>query len=158
MSWYLDLKLIGQYWGKSHGYHHTPPIAMLYALREALRLCQQETLEARFARHRLNHLAFVAGIEPLGLEMHVRAENRLWMLNTPTLPEGCDDGALRRRLLEDFGIEVLGGLGPLAGKILRVGLMGASSQRQYVLLLLAALETCLGASGAVRAAEAVYSH
>ena len=156
VSWYLDLKLIDEYWGTSHRYHHTTPITMFYALREALRLCQQETLEARFARHRLNHLAFVAGVEALGLEMHVPAESRLWTLNTPRLPDGCDDGLIRKRLLDEFGIEVLGGFGPLAGKILRVGLMGASSQRHYVLLLLSALETCLHASGAVRAAEAVY--
>ena len=157
VSWYLDLKLIDEYWGESHRYHHTTPITMFYALREALRLCRQESLEARFARHQLNHQAFVSGIEALGLRMHVREDSRLWTLNTPRLPEGCDDGALRKRLLEDFGIEVLGGFGPLAGKILRVGLMGASSQRQYVLLLLSALETCLGAGGAVQAAESVYS-
>ena len=156
VSWYLDLKLIDEYWGASHRYHHTTPITMFYALREALRLCQEETLEARFARHRLNHLAFVAGVEALGLKMHVPAEHRLWTLNTPRLPDGCDDGLVRKRLLAEFGIEVLGGFGPLAGKILRVGLMGASSQRKYVLLLLCALETCLRASGAVRAAEAVY--
>ena len=158
VSWYLDLKLIDEYWGKSHRYHHTTPITMFYAVREALRLCRQETLEIRFARHRLNHLAFVAGIEAMGLSMHVRPEHRLWTLNTPRLPAGCDDGAVRKRLLEEFGIEVLGGFGPLAGEILRVGLMGASSQRSYVLLLLSALETCLGRDGAVRAAESVYCH
>ena len=156
VSWYLDLQLIDEYWGKSHRYHHTTPITMFYALREALRLCHEETLEARFARHNLNHRAFVAGIEALGLEMHVAAEHRLWTLNTPRLPEGCQDGPLRQRLLEDFGIEVLGGFGPLAGKVLRVGLMGASSQRQYVNQLLGALETCLGRGGGVRAAETVY--
>ncbi len=156
VSWYLDLQLIDEYWGRSHRYHHTTPITMFYALREALRLCQRETLGARFARHRLNHEAFVAGIEGLGLSMHVRPEHRLWTLNTPRLPDGCDDATLRGRLLNDFGIEVLGGFGPLAGEILRVGLMGASSQRGYVLLLLGALETCLGRRGGVRAAEAVY--
>ncbi len=156
-SWYLDLKLIDEYWGKSHRYHHTTPITMFYALREALRLCHEEGLARRFERHRLNHRAFVAGIEALGLKMHVAAEHRLWTLNTPRLPEDCDDGALRKRLLEEFGIEVLGGFGPLAGEILRVGLMGASSQRQYVLLLLGALETCLGRDGGVRAAESAYA-
>ncbi len=155
-SWYLDLKLIDEYWGKSHRYHHTTPITMFYALREALRLCRLETLEARFARHRLNHQAFVAGVEALGMTMHVAPEYRLWTLNTPRLPEGCDHAALRTRLLEEFEIEVLGGFGPLAGKILRVALMGASSQRQYVLLLLEALQTCLRADGGTRAAEAVY--
>lgn len=157
VSWYLDLKLIDEYWGSSHRYHHTTPITMFYALREALRLCRLETLEARFARHRLNHEAFVAGIEAMGLSMHVAPAHRLWTLNTPRVPAGVDDAALRRRLLDDFSIEVLGGFGPLAGEVLRVGLMGASSQRQYVLLLLTALETCLSASGATRAAEGVYA-
>ena len=157
VSWYLDLKLIDAYWGASHRYHHTTPISMFYALREALRLCKLETMEARFERHRLNHRAFVAGIEALGMRMHVAAENRLWTLNTPVLPAGVDDAALRKRLLEEFSIEVLGGFGPLTGKVLRVGLMGVSSQRNYVLLLLQALETYLGGSGAARAAEAVYA-
>lgn len=156
VSWYFDLQLIDEYWGKSHRYHHTTPITMFYALREALRLCRLETLERRFARHRLNHRAFVAGVEAIGLRMHVAPEHRLWTLNTPRLPEGCDDAGLRRRLLEDFGIEVLGGFGPLAGQILRVGLMGASSQRKYVLLLLSALETLLESGGGTRAAEAIY--
>ena len=156
MSLYLDLKMIYDYWGPSHRYHHTTPINMFYALREALRICKLETLDARYARHQLNHRAFVAGIEALGMRMHVAAENRLWTLHTPVLPQGVDDAVLRKRLLNEYGIEVLGGFGPLAGKILRVGLMGASSRRAYVLLLLQALETCLGASGGVRAAEAVY--
>ena len=156
VSWYLDLKLIDGYSAKSHWYHHTTPITMFYALREALRLCHQETLEARFARHRRNHLAFVAGIEALGLEMHVAPENRLWTLQTPKLPDGCNEGELRDYLLTSFGIEVLGGFGPLAGKVLRVGLMGGSSRRQYILLLLGALETYLGRPGGVRAAEATY--
>ncbi len=157
VSWYLDLKLIDEYWGKSHRYHHTTPITMFYALREALRLCHTETLAARFARHRLNHQAFVAGIEALGLTMHVAPGHRLWTLNTPQLPEDCTDADLRGQLLRDFGIEVLGGFGPLAGRILRVGLMGASSQRRYVLLLLQALQTCLRTQGGTRAAEAVYA-
>lgn len=157
VSWYLDLKLIDEYWGKSHRYHHTTPVTMFYALREALRLCHTETLAARFARHQLNHRAFVAGIEALGLTMHVAPEHRLWTLNTPQLPEGCNDAGLRGQLLRDFGIEVLGGFGPLAGRILRVGLMGASSQRRYVLLLLQALQTCLRVQGGTRAAEAVYA-
>ena len=156
VSWYLDLKLINEYWGKPHRYHHTTPITMFYALREALRLCHQETLEARFARHRRNHLAFVAGIEAMGLEMLVAPESRLWTLHTPKVPDGCNAAELREYLLTDFGIEVLGGFGPLAGKVLRVGLMGASSRRQYVLLLLGALGTYLGKRGGVAAAGAVY--
>jgi alanine-glyoxylate transaminase/serine-glyoxylate transaminase/serine-pyruvate transaminase len=162
VSWYLDLKLIDEYWGASHRYHHTTPINMFYALREALRQIEVEGLEARFARHQRNHFAFVAGIEAMGMKMHVAPEHRLWTLNTPAVPEGVDDAKLRKMLLDDYNIEVLGGFGPLAGKVLRVGLMGASSTRANVLLLLAALETCLGklgfsASGGVEAAEAVYA-
>jgi alanine-glyoxylate transaminase/serine-glyoxylate transaminase/serine-pyruvate transaminase len=163
VSWYLDLKLIDEYWGASHRYHHTTPINMFYALREALRLIEVEGLEARFTRHKLNHRAFVAGIEAMGMRMHVAPDHRLWTLNTPCVPEGVDDAALRKMLIEDYNIEVLGGFGPLAGKILRVGLMGASSTRANVLLLLAALETCLrklghtGARGGVEAAEGVYA-
>ncbi|MEZ5364605.1 MAG: alanine--glyoxylate aminotransferase family protein [Bryobacterales bacterium] len=163
VSWYLDLKLIDEYWGASHRYHHTTPINMFYALREALRQIEIEGLQARFARHKRNHRAFVAGIEALGMKMHVAPDHRLWTLNTPVVPEGVNDAALRKMLLEDYNIEVLGGFGPLAGKILRVGLMGASSTRENVLLLLAALETCLrklghsGARGGVEAAEAIYA-
>lgn len=157
VSWYLDLKLIDEYWGAAHRYHHTTPINMFYALREALRLVHEEGLEARFARHRLNSRAFVAGIEAMGMTMHVAEAHRLWTLNTPVLPEGCDDGGLRKGLLENYGIEVLGGFGPLAGKILRVGLMGASSTRNNVVLLLHALESLLGLEGGAQAAEAVYA-
>lgn len=147
-SFYFDLKLIDDYYEGAHRYHHTAPISMFYALREALRIVQEEGLENRFARHRENHLAFVAGIEALGLEMHVRnPQDRLWTLNTPRVPEGVSDVALRRRLLDEYGIEVLGGFGPLAGKVLRVGLMGASSTRENVLLLLEALESALRAEG-----------
>jgi len=147
-SFYFDLKLIDDYYEGAHRYHHTAPISMFYALREALRIVDEEGLENRFARHRLNHLAFVAGIEALGLEMHVREpQHRLWTLNTPRVPDGISDAALRRRLVEDYGIEVLGGFGPLAGKVLRVGLMGASSTRENILLLLEALENALRAEG-----------
>ncbi|MGC8793789.1 MAG: alanine--glyoxylate aminotransferase family protein, partial [Bryobacteraceae bacterium] len=122
------------------------PISMFYALREALRIIDEEGLENRFRRHRNNHLAFVSGIEAMGLQMHVaRPQHRLWTLNTPRVPEGISDVALRRRLLEEHGIEVLGGFGPLAGKVLRVGLMGASSTRENVLLLLEGLESALRA-------------
>ena len=163
VSFYLDLKLIYEYWGESPRYHHTTPINMFYALREALRLAHQEGLEARFARHKLNHQAFVAGIEALGLKMHVAPEHRAWTLNTPAIPDRVDDAIVRQMLLKDFGIEVLGGFGPLEGKVLRVGLMAASSARNNVLLLLEALETCLRSQGftvagsGARAAEGVYS-
>ena len=163
VAWYLDLRLIGMYWGDTHRYHHTPPINMYYAIREALRLVHEEGLQARFARHRLNHMALVAGIEAIGLRMHVAAAHRLWTLNTPLIPAGIDEVTLRAGLLRDYGIEVLGGLGVLEGKILRVGLMGASSTRNNVLLFLEGLETCLkragygDVGGAVRAAEDVYA-
>jgi alanine-glyoxylate transaminase/serine-glyoxylate transaminase/serine-pyruvate transaminase len=163
VSWYLDLKLIDEYWGAAHRYHHTAPISMFYALREALRLIEQEGLEACFARHKLNHRAFVAGVEAMGMKMHVAPDHRLWTVNTPLVPAGVDDAELRRMLLEQYNIEVLGGFGPLAGKILRVGLMGASSTRNNVLLLLAALAHCLrklghsGARGGVEAAEGIYA-
>ena len=157
VSWYLDLKLIDEYWGASHRYHHTTPINMFYALREALRLVHEEGLEARYARHKRNHEAFVAGIEGLGMRMHVAEGKRLWTLNTPVVPDGVDDAALRKSLLSDYGIEVLGGFGPLAGKVLRVGLMGASSTRTNVILLLSALENAMGRTGGVKAAEAVYA-
>lgn len=147
-SFYFDLRLIDDYYEGAHRYHHTAPISMFYALREALRIIDEEGLENRFERHRRNHLAFVAGIEAMGLQMHVREpQDRLWTLNTPRVPEGISDVNLRRRLLESHGIEVLGGFGPLAGKVLRVGLMGASSTRENVLLLLEALEQALRAEG-----------
>jgi alanine-glyoxylate transaminase / serine-glyoxylate transaminase / serine-pyruvate transaminase len=163
VSWYLDLKLIDEYWGASHRYHHTTPISMFYALREALRLIDEEGLQARYDRHKLNHRAFVAGCDALGLKMHVAPDHRLWTINTPVLPEGVNDSELRNRLLHKYGIEVLGGFGPLAGKILRVGLMGASATRNNVLLLLQALESSLralghrGERGACEAAETIYS-
>ena len=114
-SWYLDLSLVEKYWGEDRTYHHTAPISMNYALREALRLVEEEGLEKRWARHRLNHSALVAGIEAMGLEMLVRPEARLWSLNTIKIPEGISDPQIRTRLLQEFGIEIGGGLGPLKG-------------------------------------------
>ncbi len=162
-SWYLDLKLIYKYWKPPRVYHHTTPVNMVYALREALRMIWQETLEARFQRHRMNHLALVAGLEAMGLQMHVAKGQRLWTLNTVRVPQGVDDAALRKALLEQYGIEVLGGFGQLAGKVLRIGLMGSSSTRNNVVLFLQALESCLAAAGfatannGARAAEGVYA-
>jgi alanine-glyoxylate transaminase / serine-glyoxylate transaminase / serine-pyruvate transaminase len=161
-SWYHDLKLIWQHWRPPRSYHHTVSANMFYALREALRIVYEEGLEARFERHRRNHLALVAGVEAMGLRMHVDAPHRLWTLNTVRLPEGVDDTVLRKDLLEGYTIEVLGGFGPLAGQILRVGLMGNSSTRNNVLLFLAALESCLARQGfeakasGIQAAEGVY--
>ena len=142
-SWYLDLSLVEKYWGEDRTYHHTAPISMNYALREALRLVEEEGLEKRWERHRLNHLALVAGIEAMGLEMLVRPEARLWSLNTIKIPEGISDPQVRMRLLQEFGIEIGGGLGPLKGQIWRVGLMGNSSTRNKLNLFLSAIEQIL---------------
>jgi alanine-glyoxylate transaminase/serine-glyoxylate transaminase/serine-pyruvate transaminase len=138
-NWYLDLSQLEKYWGKERTYHHTAPISMNYALREALRIVAEEGLEARFARHRENARLLWSGLEGLDLAMLVPEEHRLPTLTTPQLPAGFDDAGLRRRLLNDYNIEVAGGFGPLKGKVLRIGLMGFSSRREYVALLLAAL-------------------
>ncbi|MBW2310248.1 MAG: alanine--glyoxylate aminotransferase family protein [Deltaproteobacteria bacterium] len=162
VSWYLDMSMVKSYWGTERKYHHTAPINMIYAFREALRIIAEEGLEARFARHKLNHKAFVAGIEAMGLTMLVPQSERLPMLNTIRIPEGADDTKVRRALLKDFGIEIGGGLGALQGKIWRVGLMGHTSHRKNVVLFLAALETILKAEGvsikggALEAASEVY--
>jgi alanine-glyoxylate transaminase/serine-glyoxylate transaminase/serine-pyruvate transaminase len=163
VSWYLDMGMVKSYWGAERKYHHTAPINMIYALREALRIIAEEGLEARFARHELNHKAFVAGIEAMGLSMLVPEPNRLPMLNAVLIPEGADDLKVRRALLKEFGIEIGGGLGALQGKIWRVGLMGHSSYRKNVLLFLTALETILRAegvpikAGAMQAASVLYA-
>ena len=147
-SWYLDLKLLDGYY-KGHKYHHTVPISMLYALHEGLALIEEEGLENRLERHRRNHLGLVVALQKLGLQMHVAAGHRLWTLNTPRVPEGVDDVRVRQRLLDDYGIEILGGFGPLAGKVFRIGLMGSSSTEENVELLVKALGKVLGAERAV---------
>ncbi len=147
-SWYFDMSLLANYWGSDRVYHHTAPISMIYALHEALSIIVEEGMEARAERHRRNHLAFVAGIEAMGMSMQVdNPAERLWSLNAVVVPEGVDEAAVRGTLLRYHGIEIGGGLGPLAGKIWRVGLMGASSTSNNVLLLLAALEGALKAQG-----------
>jgi alanine-glyoxylate transaminase/serine-glyoxylate transaminase/serine-pyruvate transaminase len=162
-SWYHDLKLIWPAWRVPRSYHHTTPANMMYALREALRIVHEEGLKPRFERHRTNHLVLVAGLEAMGLKMHVEPPHRLWTLNTVRLPDGVSDTALRKDLLDGYGIEVLGGFGPLAGKILRIGLMGSSSTRNNVLLFLEALQSCLARQGyealssGARAAETLYA-
>lgn len=142
-SWYLDLTLIQQYWGSERTYHHTAPISMIYALREALRIVQEEGLERRWARHRRNAELLWEGLQELGLELFVPEERRLPTLTTVKVPEGVSEAQVRRRLLEDYNIEIAGGLGQLRGKIWRIGLMGYSSRRENVLLLLAALKDVL---------------
>ncbi len=146
-SWYLDLTLIQRYWGSERTYHHTAPISMNYALREALRLIHEEGLDARFARHRLNQQALVAGLEAMGLELLVSEEYRLPSLTTVRIPAGVDEAQVRSRLLREFNVEIAGGLGDLRGKIWRIGLMGHSSRRENVFLLLGALEYLLGDMG-----------
>jgi alanine-glyoxylate transaminase / serine-glyoxylate transaminase / serine-pyruvate transaminase len=145
-SWYLDMSLIRNYWSADRVYHHTAPVNMTYALREALRLVVEEGLPARIARHRQNHLALRAGLEAMGLGFI--PERSLCTLNAVHVPAGVDDAAVRGRLLADYGIEIGGGLGPFKGKAWRIGLMGASSTRRNVTLLLGALETILGGTGA----------
>ena len=163
-SWYLDLSLLAQYWGEERVYHHTAPISMNYALREALRLVVEEGLDARFARHRTNHEALAAGLAPLGLALAAEEGRRLPMLNAVTVPDGVDEAKVRGRLLKEHGIEIGGGLGPMKGKVWRIGLMGESSRRASVLTVLAALEDALRAEGrnvspgsAVAAAQAAYA-
>ncbi len=142
-NWYLDLSLLDKYWGKERTYHHTAPISMNYALREALRIAFEEGLERRFARHRSNAELLWLGLEALDLPPMVPLEYRLPTLTTPGLPPSVDDMAVRKRLLEEYNIEIAGGFGPLKGKIWRIGLMGHSSRREYVTLLLAALREIL---------------
>ena len=143
-SWYFDLTTTMNYWGKERTYHHTPPISLIYGMREALRLVLEEGLEARWERHRQNQHALVAGLEAMGLEMFVtNAADRLPTVTGVRIPEGIEDGKVRRQLLDEFNIEIAGGFGPLKGKIWRIGLMGYASQRSNVLLVLAALEKVL---------------
>jgi alanine-glyoxylate transaminase / serine-glyoxylate transaminase / serine-pyruvate transaminase len=161
-SWYLDVSMVEKYWGSERTYHHTAPISMNYALREALRLVYQEGLEARWRRHEMNHRALVAGVEAMGLSMNVAPAQRLWSLNAIRVPEGVDDSRVRARLLEDSNIEIGGGLGPLKGRIWRIGLMGSGSTRENVLLVLDALHRALKREGfacpsGVDAAEHFYS-
>ena len=146
-SWYLDLSMVRRYWGQERFYHHTAPISMIYALHEALRLVFEEGLDERFARHKRNHLALVAGLEAMGLSLLPKRDHRLWMLNAVVVPEAVDEARVRRRLLDEFGIEIGGGLGELKGKVWRVGLMGYSSTRNNVLLFLVALERALQEEG-----------
>jgi alanine-glyoxylate transaminase/serine-glyoxylate transaminase/serine-pyruvate transaminase len=161
-SWYLDVTTIEKYWGSDRAYHHTAPISMNYALREGLRLLAEEGLEPRWARHELNHRAFVAGVEAMGLGMSVAPPNRLWALNAVTVPEGVSDAGVRTRLLEDSNIEIGAGLGPFKGRVWRIGLMGFGSTRENVLMVLEALRAAMAGEGkkcptGVEAAESVYA-
>ena len=140
-SWYLDCSLIGDYWTDTkRTYHHTAPISMISALRESLRVIHEEGLEPRFTRHRLHSDALLAGLQALGFQLLPAWQYHLPPLTCVTLPANVDDGATRKSLLHDYGIEVGGGLGPLSGKVWRIGLMGESSRVDSVLSLLSALE------------------
>jgi alanine-glyoxylate transaminase/serine-glyoxylate transaminase/serine-pyruvate transaminase len=164
-SWYLDMGLIADYWAEgARAYHHTAPISMLYALREALRLVDEEGLPARFARHRLNSEALLAGLAELGLLPLAPVGHRLPTLNCVTIPSHVPEADLRADLLTRYGIEIGGGLGPLKGTVWRIGLMGESSTESNVLTLLNALEELFIRGGwlttpgvALAAAARVYS-
>lgn len=159
-SFYLDAGQIWRYWGPERGYHQTGMINMIYALREALVMIAEEGLEARFARHVQNQRALCAGLEAMGFELLVEdADVRLPSLTTVLLPAGCDDGAVRMQLLNDYGIEIGGGLGKFAGRAWRIGLMGYASHRENVMLLLAALGDIMeneAVGAALEAAAAAY--
>jgi alanine-glyoxylate transaminase/serine-glyoxylate transaminase/serine-pyruvate transaminase len=131
-NWYLDVSLLNKYWGSDRVYHHTAPVNMNFGMREALRLLAEEGLEAAWARHRSNAERLWAGLERLGLELHVSEPLRLPTLTTVRIPEGVDGKAFSRHLLDRFGIEVGGGLGALAGKVWRIGLMGYNSTPENV--------------------------
>ncbi len=148
-SWYVDMSLLRNYWGggQARVYHHTPPMTMLYALREALRIALEEGLEARIVRHRRNAEALWAGVEAMGLKLHAQEGHRLPSLTTVRVPDGVDDMAVRRGLLQEHNIEVGGGIGVLQGQVWRVGLMGFGSSEQNVLAFLYALETQLTKQG-----------
>lgn len=153
-SWYLDLTMIERYWGDERVYHHTAPISMNYALLEALRLVDEEGLEARWARHQRHHRALKAGLAAMGLALAAQENHQLWTLNSVGIPDGVDDAGVRKALLAEFGLEIGGGLGPLKGKVWRIGLMGESSTEANVLLVLSALERVLPRCGHVVAAGA----
>ncbi len=143
-SWYFDLSTAMNYWGKDRLYHHTPPISLIYALREAMRIVLEEGLEARWERHKINQLALVAGVEALGLQMFVeKPEDRLVTVTAVKIPAGIDDLKLRNQLLDEFNIEIAGGIGATKGQIWRLGTMGYCSQKPFILELLAAFDKAL---------------
>lgn len=147
-SWYFDLTTAMNYWGKDRLYHHTPPISLIFALREAMRIVIEEGLEARWERHRVNQHALIAGLEAMGLELLVKKpEERLPTVTAVMIPNGIDDVKVRTQLLDEFNIEIAGGIGALKSKIWRVGLMGYCSQKKFVLLFLSAFAKVLQDQG-----------
>jgi alanine-glyoxylate transaminase/serine-glyoxylate transaminase/serine-pyruvate transaminase len=145
-SWFLDTNLVMGYWGPNakRAYHHTAPVNALYALHESLVMLQDEGIENAWKRHYDNHLVLRAGLEAMGLGFVVEQDYRLPQLNSVTVPEGVDEAAVRSRLLNDFNLEIGAGLGALAGKVWRIGLMGHSSRKENIMLCLSALEAVLG--------------
>jgi alanine-glyoxylate transaminase/serine-glyoxylate transaminase/serine-pyruvate transaminase len=131
-SWYLDVNLLSSYWGQERVYHHTAPITMNYGLHEGLRLILEEGLENRWKRHEQTHLALKKGLADRGLELASQTGHQLWSLNSIRVPEGADEAAVRKKLLTDFNMEIGAGLGPLKGKIWRLGLMGENSRQENV--------------------------
>ena len=146
-SWYLDLSLLSNYWTTGRFYHHTAPICMIYALHEALVLIAEEGLEAHIQRHLRHGSALQAGLKAMGLTLHAQEGYRLNVLTSVRIPPGVDDLRVRQRLLNEFGIEISGGLGALKGQIWRIGLMGHSSTEENILLILSTLEKLLVAEG-----------
>jgi len=142
-NWYLDLTQIEAYWGTSRTYHHTAPISMNFALREALRIVEEEGLEKHWERHAANAREMWQGLEALGLKLIVPVDHRLPSLTTVWAPEGVDEAAVRRRLLDEYNVEIAGGLGAFKGKAWRIGLMGYSSRRENIVVLLGGLERLL---------------
>ncbi|MBP0049198.1 alanine--glyoxylate aminotransferase family protein [Marinobacterium sp. AK62] len=163
-SWFLDTNLVMGYWGggQKRAYHHTAPVNALYGLHEALVMLQEEGIEHAWKRHALHHEALKAGLETLGLSFTVTADARLPQLNSVQVPEGVDEAQIRARLLENYNLEIGAGLGELAGKVWRIGLMGSSCTRRHVMLCIDALENTLSEagvslpSGAAAAAADVY--
>jgi alanine-glyoxylate transaminase/serine-glyoxylate transaminase/serine-pyruvate transaminase len=145
-SFYFDVSLLEDYWIRRK-YHHTMSSTLIYALDEALALVEEEGLDARWARHERNHLAFMDGLRGLGLSVLPPLAERLWTLNAVRVPDGINETAVRKHLLEEFNIEIGAGLGPLAGKVWRIGLMGASSAPRLIVLLLGALESAFAQQG-----------
>ena len=165
-SWFLDTNLVMGYWGadSKRSYHHTAPVNSLYALHESLVILEEEGLEDSWKRHRLNHLALVAGLESLGLGFVVEEASRLPQLNAVSFPQQIDEAAVRCALLAEYGLEIGAGLGALAGKVWRIGLMGYASNRKNVNLCVSALGNVLNAHGhrcdvsqAIAEAERVYA-
>lgn len=145
-SWFLDLNLVMGYWGQNQArsYHHTAPVNSLYALHESLVILKEEGLENSWTRHQKNHQALRAGLEAMGLSFIVPENDRLPQLNAVSIPAGVDDAAARKALLEEFNLEIGAGLGALAGKVWRIGLMGHASRKENVILCLSAIEAVLG--------------